>query len=71
VDFKLTKEQELIQRAAREFAEKEPSARVESIIEDNKVPDAVIRELKELDLFALFMPETYGGAGRITRVMSW
>jgi alkylation response protein AidB-like acyl-CoA dehydrogenase len=63
VDFKLTKEQELIQRAAREFAEKNLLPQVESIIEENKVPDAVIRELKELDLFALFMQEAYGGAG--------
>ena len=63
MDFKLTKEQELIQRAAREFAEKNLLPRVESIIEENSVPEAVIRELKELDLFALFMPETYGGAG--------
>jgi len=63
VDFKLTIEQELIQRSAREYAEKRLLPRVASIIEENKVPDEVIRELKELDFFALFMPEAYGGAG--------
>ena len=63
MDFKLTMEQELIQRSAREYAEKKLLPRVAKIIEENKVPDEVIRELKELDFFALFMPEAYGGAG--------
>jgi alkylation response protein AidB-like acyl-CoA dehydrogenase len=63
VDFKLTIEQELIQRSAREYAETRLLPRVASIIEENKVPDEVIRDLKELGFFALFMPEAYGGAG--------
>lgn len=63
MDFKLTIEQELIQRSAREYAEKRLLPRVASIIEENKVPDEVIRDLKELGFFALFMPEAYGGAG--------
>jgi alkylation response protein AidB-like acyl-CoA dehydrogenase len=63
VDFKLTIEQELIQRSAREYAEKRLLPRVAKIIEENKVPDEVIRDLKELGFFALFMPEAYGGAG--------
>jgi alkylation response protein AidB-like acyl-CoA dehydrogenase len=63
VDFKLTEEQELIQRSAREYAETRLLPRVASIIEENKVPDEVIRDLKELGFFALFMPEAYGGAG--------
>jgi alkylation response protein AidB-like acyl-CoA dehydrogenase len=63
VDFTLTEEQELIQRSAREYAETRLLPRVASIIEENKVPDEVIRELKDLDFFALFMPEAYGGAG--------
>jgi alkylation response protein AidB-like acyl-CoA dehydrogenase len=63
VDFKLTEEQELIQRSAREYAEKILAPQVASIIEKNEVPATVIRELKDLDFFALFMPEAYGGAG--------
>ena len=63
MDFKLTIEQELIQRSAREYAEKRLLPRVASIIEENMVPDEVIRDLKELGFFALFMPEAYGGAG--------
>lgn len=63
MDFKLTEEQELIQRSAREYAETRLLPRVASIIEENKVPDEVIRDLKELGFFALFMPEAYGGAG--------
>ena len=63
MDFKLTEEQELIQRSAREYAEKILAPQVASIIEKNEVPATVIRELKDLDFFALFMPEAYGGAG--------
>ncbi len=63
MDFKLTEEQELIQRSAREYAETRLLPRVAKIIEENKVPDEVIRDLKELGFFALFMPEAYGGAG--------
>jgi alkylation response protein AidB-like acyl-CoA dehydrogenase len=63
VDFKLTEEQELIQRSAREYGEKILAPQVAAIIENNEVPAKVIRELKDLDFFALFMPEAYGGAG--------
>lgn len=63
MDFKLTEEQELIQRSAREYAETKLLPRVAKIIEENNVPTEVIRELKALDLFTPFMPEVYGGAG--------
>jgi alkylation response protein AidB-like acyl-CoA dehydrogenase len=63
VDFKLTVEQELIQRSAREYAEKAIAPQVAAIIENNEVPESIIRELKDLDFFAVFMPEVYGGAG--------
>lgn len=63
MDFKLTVEQELIQRSAREYAEKILAPQVPSIIGTNEVPATVIREIKDLDFFAIFMPEAYGGAG--------
>ena len=63
MDFKLTEEQELIQRSAREYAEKVLAPQVAAIIENNEVPAKVIRELKDLDFFAIYMPEAYGGAG--------
>jgi len=63
MQFKLTKEQELIQRAAREYAEKTVAPQVEGILETNKVPEAVLRDLKELDFFAIPVAEEYGGAG--------
>lgn len=63
MDFKLTEEQELIQRSAREYAEKVLAPQVAAIIENNEVPAKVIRELKDMDFFAIFMPEAYGGAG--------
>jgi alkylation response protein AidB-like acyl-CoA dehydrogenase len=63
MEFKLTKEQQLIQSAAREFAEKSIEPVIDQIVEENKVPDDIIAGLKELDLFALPVSEEYGGAG--------
>ncbi len=62
MDFQLTKEEQLIQGAAREFAEKEIGPAVEEIVASNRVPDEVLAGLRELDLFALPVPEAYGGA---------
>lgn len=63
MEFKLTKEQQLIQSAAREFAEKSIEPVVDQIMDENKVPDDIIAGLKELDLFALPVSDEYGGAG--------
>jgi alkylation response protein AidB-like acyl-CoA dehydrogenase len=63
MEFKLTKEQELIQRAAREYAEKTIVPQVEAIVESGKVPESILRDLKQLDFFAIPVPEEYGGAG--------
>ncbi|MBO8158112.1 acyl-CoA dehydrogenase family protein [Thermosyntropha sp.] len=63
MDFSLSKEEQLIQKAAAEYAEKfiEPVAK--QIDEENKVPDEIIRGLGELDLFGIPFDEEYGGAG--------
>lgn len=60
--FNLTKEQELIQKMARDFADTRiaPVARI--IDEESQVPDDILKGLAELDLFGLAFPEAYGGA---------
>lgn len=63
MDFNLSKEQELIQRAAREFTEKhiEPIGR--QIDVDNAIPKEVMAGLAELDMFGIPFSSEYGGAG--------
>jgi alkylation response protein AidB-like acyl-CoA dehydrogenase len=62
VDFTLTKEQLLIQRMARDYAQKTLRPAVAEIEKENRVPAGILTGLAELDLFGLSMPETYGGA---------
>ncbi len=61
--FTFTKEQELIQKAAREFAESviEPLAR--QIDEKNEIPQEIMDSLAELDFFGIPFAEEFGGAG--------
>ncbi len=63
MEFKLSKEQELIQRTAKEYAEKSIEPIVKQIEDENKVPDEVIEGLRELGLLCLPVEEKYGGAG--------
>jgi Acyl-CoA dehydrogenases len=71
MDFKLTKEQELIQKAAREFAEKRIAPLCFKIDQENEVPLEILKELGELELAGLPYKEEYGGsdAGYISYVL--
>lgn len=62
MDFVLSKEQTLIQKMAREFAEKSIAPVARQIEEENKVPAELIAEAGELDLFGIPFAEEYGGA---------
>lgn len=63
MDFKLSKEQEIIQKAAREFAEKRIEPIAFQIERDNYVPEEIFQEMGELELLGIPIPEEYGGAG--------
>ncbi len=62
MDFNLSKEQLLIQRMARDFAEKYIEPVAEQIDRENKIPEDILKGLAELDLFGIPFPEEYGGA---------
>lgn len=62
MDFTLTKEQMLIQKMARDYAQQAIKPAVEQIEKENAVPAEILQGLAELDLFGLAMPEQYGGA---------
>lgn len=63
MDFSLTKEQELIQRMAKEFAEKYIDPISHQIDVENKIPEEILKGLGELDLFGIPFSDDYGGAG--------
>ncbi|MBC7259808.1 MAG: acyl-CoA dehydrogenase [Chloroflexi bacterium] len=66
MDLKLTEEQEMIRKMAREFAEKEVAPIAAELDEKGEVPYANIRKMAELGFLGLTAPEEYGGAGMDT-----
>jgi len=72
LDFKLSKEEQLIQKAAREFAEKMIEPAFEEIDRTNSVPPEIMAGLGELGMFGIPLPGEYGGgeAGHLSYVMA-
>jgi alkylation response protein AidB-like acyl-CoA dehydrogenase len=63
MDYDLTKEQQYIQKAAREFAMGEfPDVAAEFDINET-FPAEILKKARKLDLIGLFIPEEYGGPG--------
>jgi len=63
MDFNLTKEQQIIQRAAREFAKGEFTPVARDLDINEAYPTQIVKKARELDLMGLFIPEEYGGPG--------
>ncbi len=63
MDFSLTEEHLMIQEVAREFAQKRLVPRAEEFDETGKLDMALIKEMGELGLLGVFVPEEYGGSG--------
>ena len=64
MDFSLTKEQEMLKRFVREFAEKEIAPLADQIEHDDRVPDDLIKKMAKLRLFGIPYDKQYGGAGQ-------
>ncbi len=63
MDFSLTEDQEMIQAAAREFAQNEIAPVAARFDESGKFPEETIRKAGELGFMGIEVPEEYGGAG--------
>jgi len=63
MDFKLTDEQRLIRKAARDFATKELAPHEREWEEKAIFPREVFDKMGELDFTGLYVPEEYGGTG--------
>jgi short/branched chain acyl-CoA dehydrogenase len=66
VDFDLTQEQELVRQTVREFAESKIAPVAEELDRQHRFPYDLVRELAELGLMGMTIPEEYGGAGTDT-----
>jgi alkylation response protein AidB-like acyl-CoA dehydrogenase len=63
VDFRLNDEQELIRRTAREFAEVHIAPIAAEIDQQERFPSETVRQLGELGLMGMNVPQEYGGGG--------
>lgn len=72
MDFNLSKEEQLIQKAAWQYAEKRIETIAAEIEKTNEIPRKVLTELAELGMFGLPFPEEYGGgnAGYISYILA-
>lgn len=62
MDFALTEEQQIIQAAAREFAQNEIAPVAAQFDESGEFPEATIRAAGELGFMGVEVPEEYGGS---------
>ena len=63
MDFSLTEEQQIIQAAAREFAQNEIAPVAAEFDESGEFPRASIKAAADLGFMGVEVPEEYGGAG--------
>lgn len=63
MDFKLSKEHELIKRTAFEFAKNEVYPYAKMMDEQKFIPREILKKAAELNMLGLAVPREYGGAG--------
>ncbi|HEY5995898.1 MAG TPA: acyl-CoA dehydrogenase [Candidatus Deferrimicrobiaceae bacterium] len=64
--FDLTEEQLMIQEMARNFAQKEVLPKAAELDEEARFPEELVRQMADLGLMGVAVPEEYGGAGMDT-----
>ena len=63
MDFHLTKEQLLVQKMYREFAENEVKPLAAEIDEEERFPMETVEKMAKLGMMGIYFPKEYGGAG--------
>jgi short/branched chain acyl-CoA dehydrogenase len=63
MELDLTREHELVRETVREFAEQRVAPVAEELDREERFPYEIVRELGELGLMGMPVPEDYGGAG--------
>jgi butyryl-CoA dehydrogenase len=63
MDFEFNEDQRMLQQSVRAFAQKEIAKGAAERDEKAEMPDSLVKQLAELGLFGISIPEEYGGAG--------
>jgi len=63
VDFELPADVQMLQQSVRRFVRAELDPISEQVERDDRIPDHVVRGMRELGLFGLAIPQEYGGLG--------
>ena len=63
MDFHLTKEQQLVRKMYREFAENEVKPLAAEVDEEERFPMETVEKMAKLGMMGIYFPKQYGGAG--------
>jgi acyl-CoA dehydrogenase len=63
MDFRINEEMQILIDTARKFVDRKVDPLAQRIEEEDRIPDEIIDECKELGLFGLSIPAEYGGVG--------
>ncbi len=63
MNFEFTSEEKLVRQMAHDFAQNELKPLASEIDREHKIPESIIKKLRELGFFGVYIPEEFGGAG--------
>ncbi|NCE65073.1 acyl-CoA dehydrogenase [Pseudoflavonifractor sp. 524-17] len=63
MDFHLSKEQEMLRKMYREFAQNEVKPLAEEVDEKEMFPEETVKKMAKLGMMGIYFPKEYGGAG--------
>ncbi len=63
MDFHLSREQQMLQKMYREFAENEVKPLAKIVDEEERFPAETVKKMAKLGMMGIYFPKEYGGAG--------
>ena len=63
MNFQLTKEQEMVRKMVREFAENEVKPLAAEVDETGRFPMETVKKMQQYGMMGVFIPKEYGGSG--------
>jgi alkylation response protein AidB-like acyl-CoA dehydrogenase len=63
MDFELNQDQKMLQSSVRTFVEKEVKPLAIQIDETHAIPPELVKQISDMGMLGVYIPEEYGGAG--------